>query len=914
MRRPSAPPRSRPPDAETAALLEQLRGVRDRELERASERHTRDPAPAREEPRQRARTRERPRPDRAAAAPRDEAIPPGPEVRGTGPVLPVPWTSERAPSPEPSTPTPPPPLEHVPPETVTSDPAIPPRSFEPPRGYYTPAEPPPPPAPPPASASPAPPPMSPGPQYTFGEALRIAAGWEQERARARARRRLEFYQRYGTPVPVTIDGPDGTILIAPDARPPRDPDEVAREVILGTWELIQEGSGTLTGLSEELRESSLEAADDIHVLFDPLRAWIREHRVELNAAELVLGVSGLGDLVLELIDFLQNALSALMGIGTGVLRAGLELLPGIISLLELLYNGLQLLLLEDIARAEAQRERFAESGGPLPGAALLPLEMTPGRRRLLEERRRWARELRDGIARAVDEWKAEYEAAGPDRRANMIGQIIGQIIALLVTARAAGPRAATGGGGGTAAATAESAPGVLAGAAELGAEGAAVARPGIALPGAAEAAERLGLLLEQLGPPPALAGGAAVLMSTPDGGSPTGPAPPGPTETARGTGAGVRGTASRHPSPPRRRIPRAARRRLQDRLTAVETQARLQVRLLRELEEIRREINATYGHEIPDMALWRRLRAREAELLRRLGRRELGRGPAAARRMRARTERLLGFIRELRRSARALDLDDAALRAVEDLDLADHLAISTPAEASSGGHFRGVPVEHELSAALDLSPLDSAAVRRTRSGVINNPAGSIGERIGQRTADPVTRAWARAQARRLGHTGEPVRGRLYAYTLDESRGVYVRTEIGDPGAFAAADGDRLSLLVYAEAKTSRDVAAGAVARQTEAALTRARGADFLEFVADDGRVLRASELSAGEHTMLVTHGVRDGTVLDYTGRVPGGLGAHRHNAIPLTYDQVRDLASHYSAATPEPPGGPVAPPARPTGR
>ncbi|MFD5424211.1 hypothetical protein [Streptomyces sp. NPDC127084] len=905
MRGPGAPPRRRSAEADQA-LLDRLRGIRERGVERETERHVREPEPA---PRTAPRRSAPARPDRAAdegTTAREQAILRELE-RGTGPVLPVPWESAAAPEP------PPPPLESMPPETVTSDPANPaPRSYAPPQAYYTPAEPPQPP-PPPLPMSRRPPPMSLAPEYSFEEAIRIAAAWEAERSRERARRRLEFAHRYGTGVPLILDGPDGPAFVAPDAPRPRAPDEVARDVILGTWDLTQEGSSALTGLSEELRDESLQAADDIHLLFDPLRDWIREHRTELVLAEIVLGVPRLADTALDLIDFLQNALSLLMGIGTGLMRAALELLPGIVSLLQLLYNLLQLLLLEDIARAEEERERIGEHWEPgehFPSPALLPLELTPARRRLLEERRRWARELRDGVREALDTWRAEYDTAGPDRRSNMIGQLIGQVIAVLLTARAAGPRAVGGGGGaGSAAAAAERVPGAIGAIVELGADGTAVTRPTLALPSVSELADRLGVVLEQAGPPPALAVGGAVLMSAPPGESPPSPAATARGNGSRSTGGSSRGTSERHPLPPRpdraprRRLSRAARRRLQERLTAVEVEAWRRVRLLEELTAVRRQIEETFGEAIPDTALWRRLRAREAALLRRLGRRELGSGTTASEQLRLSTQGLIRTIRELRRSARAMELDDAALRAVEDLDLEDHLAISTSAHASRGGHFRGYPVRHEPVRGPDLSPLDRTVMRRTRSGVISNPAGAIGERIGQRTADPVARAWARDQARRLGHTGEPLRGRLYAYrrAVRDGEEVFVRTEIGDPGAFVAADGDRLSLLVYAESKTSRQVAAQAVTEQTEAALTRAHTADYLEFVADDGQVIvvPGAGLSSGDHTMLITHGVRDSTVLDFADNIPGGLGTHRHNVIPLTHAEVRDLASHYTAAIPE---------------
>lgn len=1000
-RGPSAPPRQRAPETDQD-LLDGLRAVRDRALERETDRHLRepDPAPAPRPARERARSRESARAHRPARepAPARERAPareparepartpergpvPGPDheaapaprtpssedrraergtdegetarreafyralERSTGPMLPVlPW--QLTPRPRP---TPPPPDEYLPPETVTSDPTLPPRSFEPPRAYYTPTEPPPPPPPPPMS--PPPQPMSYAPDYTFPERIRIGQAWKRERAR----RHLEFAQRYGTTEALQFEGPDGRpVLVAPDLPPPRDPEVVAGEVILEGYARIQEGADALTSLSEQLREGSLEAADDIHVLFDPVREWIREHRGELTVAEVLLDARGLTDAVLELIDFLQNALSLLMGIGTGFVRGGLELLPGILSLLQLLYNLLQWLVLEDLAARAEEHERY---GFALP--ALVPLEYTPDLQRLLEERRRWARELRDGLRRALDDWRAEYEEASPDRRANMIGQIIGQILFEIATARATAPRTPTGGAGTAVAATAgERAEQVIVG---VTADGAAVARQTVPIRAVLdEAADRLAGMLQQLGPPQVMAAEGAAVMSAaalPDdppppsaggsggeaGGGAGGGSRGGAATTARvatgratrargtrgrGTGGGARGTRPRHPTPPspqptpRRRLSPAARRRLADRFTALEAQARGRVPLLRQLEDVQRRIRAT-GMDPADVPPGSALGLERAELLRRLGLEGVQRGEDAVELARLRLQGAVRTLQDLRRSARYLRLDDEALQALLDLDLEDHVALSGTAYRVRRGHRegysraylrrRGVELrEHlEIAERLELRPEDSVAMASTRRGVRSNIAGALIERLGQRAAETEALRWARSQSRRLGLAGEPVRGRLYAYRYatrrirgtDRVRRIIVRTEIGDPGAYVVpGDDGRLTLLVFPESKLSDvlTVTSDDIAAQTAGAMRRTREGLHVEFIADDGRVFDCPPggVRAGDHTMLVTYGARDGGAHSFTS-LPEGFGEHHHVSVPMTRDQARELAAHYAAAIPE---------------
>lgn len=71
-------------------------------------------------------------------------------------------------------------------------------------------------------------------RQTIGEVVRYARDQRELQAREEAARATGFYRRYGTPTPVTVDGPDGPVAIAPmrPRRQPRDDTPVRHQVVL----------------------------------------------------------------------------------------------------------------------------------------------------------------------------------------------------------------------------------------------------------------------------------------------------------------------------------------------------------------------------------------------------------------------------------------------------------------------------------------------------------------------------------------------------------------------------------------------------------------------------------------------------------------------------------------------------------
>ncbi len=725
--------------------------------------------------------------------------------------------------------------------------------------------------------------MSP-PPMTFPEMLQWARERERQEELERGRSALEFFRRvqregrrvgpnrYELPglreemrarglTPGTrLETPEESLTITEgESVPP--PEEVARELLLGGWGLIQGGSGALAEHSEEVAEGSRERADELHERFEDHRRWLRAHRDTIDE----LGLGDLVDAWEAIAHFLTVSGVFLTGVGVGLYRFAVGILPGLLFLLELLFNLMQFYVV--------QAEELLEEWGAID-------RVPPGHRRLMEERREWLTQMVLGMERALYDVRREWRRATPERRAMMLGDFIGQFLPSLLTARGGSGR------GALPAAAIEGADALEAVRLGTGARGgsAAATAPAMSMPSAAEvgaylsrATERLGGLLPR--PDAALAGGALMMSQLPE-------ETPGPAPSA---GAG---------QAPARRAP--AERGLGDRLgagSAPEAPPRISRPLRRALQSRLRSIQVAA--------------AEETRRLRRSG------GSAARRR---RLQGLTRLLNDLPRMLRTLRLRPESVEALLQLDLDDWLELyrrlyaarrahrgprggaSAPAEPAplpSSGAARWPRARRRFDPIPEPDARGAAgrAVRQRRSGVVSNPAGGVVEVVGRRTIDPVARRWAHAQAEALGL--EPARvQRGHLLTLEDE----MLSGAGDLGVYAAQRGDELVLLVVPEAKAGRMGAAARVALndQLERLVTRLRERTVV-FVTEDGErlIFPPGHTRHGSHTLLVTHGVRDAAAPALEPAfLAENFGSHVHNRIPLGWQEVRDVASRFTSALP----------------
>ena len=434
----AAGPGPRPDDAQRAALLNRM-AVVGRQLDQpAPPRPTRPAAPLRTRP-------AAPRPPQTLTdAERGLARPPTAE-RGVDPPLlsshsqrtpapsaiPPPWSDAR-PAPQPTSRAGQrlaAPLLSVPEPPHALLPEVPPPPTEPPwtaPPLFTPSAP----LDIPWSVPPSRPwtpirrpgPMSP-PPLRADEIIRQSVDWYEQRQRERgipfADRLLESLPPPFGPFPpepetVVIDTPIGPVTV-PATRyvgRGRSPMQVLRDL---SEDAVRE--------SEEVREWMDRDADELHEIWQQHRRWVARNRVGLD----LLGYGPAVDAIEDFLHFLLITGITFIHLGGGIYRFLLGLLPGILFLMDTLEVVLGLVA-ESGPRAMIERTTETE-------------EQRIERERVHEARVEYLRSILESIEQAIDDWRDDYDSANPERRASMIGDLLGQIVADLLTARAVPPGA-----------------------------------------------------------------------------------------------------------------------------------------------------------------------------------------------------------------------------------------------------------------------------------------------------------------------------------------------------------------------------------------------------------------------------------------------------------------------------------------
>jgi hypothetical protein len=234
-----------------------------------------------------------------------------------------------------------------------------------------------------------------------------------QRERERRQRDVDWARRFGWPIPQTLDGPDGPVLIPPRAT---TVDRVGPgRHFVALWEWLDGRNAEMLRESEETRQWLRRDADEWNAI---LRRHEEEMIRERDATDNLLLRRNI-ELNFDIERALIRLLLLVVNIGGGIYRYVLGLIPGVTSLLELLHHWIQREIL-------VYRENMAAEND-----AFVPL--TDAERELLDRREAYLNELRRGIRTALEEWADEFEHTNPEHRISMLGDLIGQILPELVT-------------------------------------------------------------------------------------------------------------------------------------------------------------------------------------------------------------------------------------------------------------------------------------------------------------------------------------------------------------------------------------------------------------------------------------------------------------------------------------------------
>lgn len=215
--------------------------------------------------------------------------------------------------------------------------------------------------------------------------------------------------------PRVLETAIGPMILTPPAR-----ERGLGDAFRGMWRGARLVGERLDEGSEGVREGTDDLADWAH---DAYQQWLRDTAPYRAVLSILIGpenVRRLEGVVRTILVILVGLISA----GGGLLRFALGTPSGIMSLLEGLHDLVQLLALDAIRTADE----------------LGITEMTPRERALLDERLDSVVQLILGLERAVDDWQDRFEDAHVERRSQMLGDFIGQILPMILTLRARAPR------------------------------------------------------------------------------------------------------------------------------------------------------------------------------------------------------------------------------------------------------------------------------------------------------------------------------------------------------------------------------------------------------------------------------------------------------------------------------------------